>query len=127
MEEVISEIAGNNINACAVNWGKLSLDINYFFVAHENTVRVANYLHIVLRRLERLGVDVSKITLVGHSLGAQIAGKIGAKFRMEGKAIGSIYGLFFVYSTTENDPTNVIYSHLELRPRSSRSMFHISL
>lgn len=78
---------------CAVDWGWLSLEkLNYFVVSQKNTLRVVQFLTGVLLRFEKLGVDLGRTTLAGHSLGAQIAGKIGQILKSRGKLLGSIYG-----------------------------------
>lgn len=93
MKHLITKWANNSINACAVNWGLISHEaFNYFAVSQVSTVRVANYLSRLLVRLENTGVHLAQVKLAGHSLGAQIAGKVGAKLRKSGKMLGSIYG-----------------------------------
>lgn len=85
---------GGGINACAVDWGAISYEsFNYFVVSQTNTERVARYLVRVLLRLQRAGiVDLAKTKVAGHSLGAQIAGKVGARLRKHGHTLGFIYG-----------------------------------
>lgn len=98
MQHLIIKWARNSINACAVNWGTISNEsFNYFLVSQVSTVRVANYLTRLLMRFERSGVDLKKVKLAGHSLGAQISGKVGAKLRKHGKVLGYIYGNFHIY------------------------------
>lgn len=93
LKQMTIDLAANNINVCAVNWGAVSSELlNYFMVSQVNTVRVAEYTHRVLERFERLGVKLVDVMLVGHSLGAQTFAKVGRLFRKQGKAIGSIYG-----------------------------------
>lgn len=92
MQETIINWAANDVNVCAVDWGPLSQNINYFLVAQINTVRVANFLTEFLVRLERLGIVLAQTTLAGHSLGAQIAGKIGSKLQKDGRTMGRIFG-----------------------------------
>lgn len=87
------EWAKYGINICAVDWGELSLEtLNYFVVSQKNTVRVAKFILDVLQRFERFGMDLATTTLAGHSLGAQISGKVGATLRAENKSLGRIYG-----------------------------------
>lgn len=93
MQRTIIEWAKYGLNVCAVDWGSLSIEtLNYFVVSQKNTVRVANYLFSVLQRFERYGMDLANTTLAGHSLGAQISGKVGAALRKKGKMLGRIYG-----------------------------------
>lgn len=78
---------------CAVNWGLLSKEmINYFVASQINTSRVASYLVEILIRLESLGMNLLDATLAGHSLGAQIAGKVGGELRQRNKTLGTIFG-----------------------------------
>lgn len=93
MRHTILEWAKYGTNVCAVDWGKLSMEtLNYFVVSQINTVRVANYLLEILLRFERYGLDLMSTTLAGHSLGAQISGKVGAALKTMNKTLGRIYG-----------------------------------
>lgn len=98
MQYTIINWAANGANVCAVDWGPIAKEyFNYFKVAQVNTVRVAEYLAKVLLHLEQLGVVLADTTLAGHSLGAQIAGKVGAKLHKSGRELGEIYGQSFHY------------------------------
>ncbi|XP_055627638.1 lipase member H-A-like [Toxorhynchites rutilus septentrionalis] len=77
-----------DVNVCVVDWGKLA--IHGYTIAVKNTYKVADYIASFITRLTDQGVSLDEVTLVGHSLGAQIAGHTGRK--LEGK-IGAIYGL----------------------------------
>lgn len=93
MQSVITKLANTNQNACAVNWGQISNEaLNYFTVAINSTVKVTDFLVKTLLRFEANGVSLAKTSLVGHSLGAQIAGKVGGRLNLAGKKIGYIYG-----------------------------------
>lgn len=93
METTIVDWANTGINVCAVNWGTLSREFfNYFVVSEISTVRVANYLVEVLLELEKEGINITETTLAGHSLGAQISGKVGAILKKYNKTLGKIYG-----------------------------------
>lgn len=95
MQRTIKTWAKTGVNVCAVNWSKLSLEkLNYFVVAQKNTIRVANFLVDVLGRLETKGVDLAKTTLAGHSLGAQICGKVGSTLKASGRTLGTIFGKY---------------------------------
>lgn len=88
--------AAMGINVCVVNWEGLSKYLfNYFVVSQINTVRVANYIVQLIEFLESNGLDISETSLAGHSLGAQISGKVGAALIKRGKMLKSIYGEFF--------------------------------
>lgn len=93
MERTIIDWASVGVNVCAVNWGALSIEmLNYFMVSQINSDRVANHLVEVLLRLESLGLNISETTLAGHSLGAHIAGKVGALLKTREKTLGHIFG-----------------------------------
>ncbi|EAT36379.1 AAEL011528-PA [Aedes aegypti] len=76
-------------NVCAVNWGHLAR-YRYYRTAVNHTVMVSGYLTKFVQYLESAGVPLSNITMVGHSMGAQISGQVG--YNLGGK-IGRIYGL----------------------------------
>lgn len=79
---------------CAVDWGLLSLEtLNYFVVSQKNTHRVVKFVVDILRRFELLGVRMRNTAVAGHSLGAQIAGRIGQQLMRLGRPLGAIYGL----------------------------------
>lgn len=93
MQSVIKKWAKRNVNVCAVDWGKLSLEaLNYFSVAQKSTVRVADFIVDTLLRFENNGVNISETSLAGHSLGAHIVGKVGGSLKTKGKVVGYIYG-----------------------------------
>lgn len=127
MRHLITKWANNSINACTVDWGHLSYEsFNYFLVSQVNTVRVANYLTRLLLRLEKLGIDLAKVKLAGHSLGAQIAGKVGGKLRKRGKMLGSIYGNAVERSLAKPVVTQFDHTILD-RSRSSWTVLHLSM
>lgn len=93
MQHSIIKWSKNNVNVCAVNWGRLSLAAyNYFVVSQRNTVRVANYLIDVVHRFAKNGVDLTQASIAGHSMGAQISGRIGAGLKSRNLTLGNIYG-----------------------------------
>ncbi|XP_062550558.1 lipase member I-like [Armigeres subalbatus] len=75
-------------NICIVDWGNLAI-IGYM-IAVKNTFIVGQYLADFITYLNKQGIPLSKVTLVGHSLGAQISGHIG---RNLGGQVSAIYGL----------------------------------
>lgn len=94
MQHSILEWSLNGVNVCAVDWGKLSLAaFNYFVVAQRNTLRVADYLIDILIQFAQNGVDLRQASIAGHSMGAQIAGRVGAGLKANNLTLGYIYGL----------------------------------
>lgn len=94
IQHSIHNWAKRGVNVCAVDWGRLSLEkLNYFVVSQKNTPRVVDYLTTILLRFELLGVRLSDTTIAGHSLGAQIAGRIGITLKRMGRTLGAIYGM----------------------------------
>lgn len=76
-------------NVCAVDWNHLA-KFRYFVSAMENVPMVSGYLTLFVGFLREAGIPLSRVTLVGHSLGAQISGQVG--YNLNGQ-IGAIYGL----------------------------------
>lgn len=77
-------------NVCIVDWSRLS---NYIYpvAASGHTKMVADALVNFMHFLIKHGMNIEQVAIAGHSLGAQIAGLVGAKF--DGK-IDAIYGMF---------------------------------
>ncbi|XP_053688684.1 lipase member H-B-like [Sabethes cyaneus] len=75
-------------NVCVVDWSKLCL--YGYAIAVNHTFRVGAYMANFITYLNGQGIPLSKVTLVGHSLGAQISGHTG---RNLGGKIAAIYGL----------------------------------
>ncbi|XP_065088327.1 pancreatic lipase-related protein 2-like [Ochlerotatus camptorhynchus] len=76
-------------NVCAVNWGHLAR-YNYYRTAVNHTMIASGYLTKFVQFLQTTGVPMEKITMIGHSMGAQISGQVGYNL---GGRIGKIYGL----------------------------------
>ncbi|KAF2885728.1 hypothetical protein ILUMI_20432 [Ignelater luminosus] len=76
------------VNVIVVDWKRLAGFV--YFNAATYSLSVGNYLARFLRFLERNGVKLSNVHLIGHSLGAQISGVAGAA--LNGK-VGRITGL----------------------------------
>lgn len=90
MQEMMSEyIAYQDVNVCGVDWSRLAT-YEYIIAATENVFDVGWYLAIFILFLEDLGVDLDDVTLVGHSLGAQVAGIAGDHLAGE---LNAIYAL----------------------------------
>ncbi|KAL9699181.1 hypothetical protein quinque_002622 [Culex quinquefasciatus] len=75
-------------NVCLVNWEQLAA--YPYVIAVSKTLIVSGYMTEFIRFLEASGIPLSEVTLVGHSLGAQISGQVGYNFRGQ---IGQIFGL----------------------------------
>lgn len=75
-------------NVCAVDWSRLA-NYDYSVAAMQHTKMVTETLTNFMNYLILNGMDVTKASIAGHSLGAQIAGFIGQQFM--GK-LDSIYG-----------------------------------
>ena len=81
------------INVIVVDWGLGASVLNLYDIAAGNTRLVGVQLAELIDALNRtLGVALKKFHIIGHSLGAQIAGFAGEKLRQSGKVIGRITG-----------------------------------
>lgn len=80
----------HNINACAVDWGSMSIT-EYMMASFIGTRITSDAITSFIKTLiaKRCTV-VTNIELIGHSLGAHIAGYVGQEFEGE---IPVIYGL----------------------------------
>uniref|UniRef100_A0A8C5EC93 Lipase member H-like n=2 Tax=Gouania willdenowi TaxID=441366 RepID=A0A8C5EC93_GOUWI len=76
-------------NVIVVDWNYGAANLNYF-KAVENTRKAAENLTGFIQMLKDSGVSLSSIHMIGISLGAHIAGFVGAKFNA---AIGRITAL----------------------------------
>lgn len=85
-------------NICAVDWGRLAT-YDYIVIKKTNYLKVGKYLAKFIRKLFKRSGDYNKITLIGHSYGAHVAGITGSL--LNGK-IGRIIGL---------DPAGVLFTH----------------
>ena len=74
-------------NVIEVNWEKGAKFPNYFQAVANTRVVGAQIATLI----KTLGVDVGRVHLIGHSLGAHVAGYAGEKFQSNGK-IGRITG-----------------------------------
>lgn len=77
------------INICTVDWNRLS-SYEYTTAASKNTRLVGRYLADFLIFLVSKGLKLNETTIVGHSLGGQIAGFTGAALNGE---LGQIIAL----------------------------------
>ncbi|XP_060083640.1 inactive pancreatic lipase-related protein 1-like [Ylistrum balloti] len=79
----------NDVNVIAVNW-KRGAGHNLYYQSAANTRIIAAMISKFLLRLQyELGYSMEKVHIIGHSLGAQMAGYIGT----EVKGIGRISGI----------------------------------
>lgn len=85
-------------NICAVDWGRLA-NYDYIVIRKKNYLIVGKYLAKFIRKLFKRNGDYNKITLIGHSFGAHVAGVVGSL--LNGK-IGRIIGL---------DPAGIFFTH----------------
>lgn len=88
-ETATNVIKYQDSNVCAVDWNHLA-KYRYYVSAIENVPMVSGYLTLFVGFLREAGIPLSRVTLVGHSLGAQISGQVG--YNLNGK-IGAIFGL----------------------------------
>nr|XP_019558099.2 lipase member H-like [Aedes albopictus] len=84
-------------NLCLVEWSSLAA-CEYSVVFEQGVKKVVNHLTRFVRFVHRNGMTYDDITLVGHSLGAHIAGLVGKN--LDGQ-IGAIYAL---------DPAGVLFT-----------------
>lgn len=75
-------------NFCSLDWAALAN--TKYAQASADTQTAAVRLTQLLRHLEPMGIPAERVTLIGHSFGAQIAGLSGAQM---GGRIGRIFGL----------------------------------
>ena len=81
------------MNVIVVDWGLGSSVLNVYDAAAGNTrlvgVQVADMIDVLNRKFQ---VALKKFHIIGHSLGAQVAGFAGEKLRKGGNIIGRITG-----------------------------------
>lgn len=78
-----------DMNLIIVDWNRGAANVNYI-KAKENTLKVGENLTSLVKLMQSNGVSLSSIHLIGVSLGAHIAGFIGANFN---SSIGRITAL----------------------------------
>jgi pimeloyl-ACP methyl ester carboxylesterase len=89
-------------NVCVINWHPMS--VNDYAMAAEKTDEVAKVATKFIKFLTPVGFKYENMTIVGHSMGAHIAGMIGHR---TGGKISHIIGL---------DPAGVQFTKLGRRP-----------
>lgn len=106
-----------DFNMIVVDWGKVAKNINYV----EAAVHVDEVGIVVARMLENLydygQVDLEEVTLIGHSLGAHVAGYAGRNLK-DNLVLGSIVAL---------DPANPLFgtTPLHLSPMSTKDANYV--
>lgn len=96
----------NRENLICLDWSIFSSGISYF-QAIRNIETVAIYMANILITMSENGLDISKFHIVGHSLGAQLAGSIGRKIQQisqDAIQVPRISGL---------DPANPMFTSFE--------------
>ncbi|KAK7926091.1 hypothetical protein WMY93_008401 [Mugilogobius chulae] len=68
-----------DMNVIVVDWNRGAANINYA-KAKENTVKTANHVTDIIQVMQKSNVSLDSIHIIGISLGAHIAGFIGANF-----------------------------------------------
>ncbi|XP_055547512.1 phospholipase A1-like [Wyeomyia smithii] len=84
-------------NVCLLDWSNLA-HYEYEVAAKQSLQMVVTYFTKFLRFLNANGMSYANVTLVGHSLGAQISGLVGKNLN---GAIGQIFAL---------DPAGVLFT-----------------
>ncbi|KAH9631222.1 hypothetical protein HF086_005993 [Spodoptera exigua] len=107
-------------NVALLNWDRLAAAVNgqipatYLSRAVPNAIKVSADFADILLNLSAAGLDLNKMHLVGHSLGAQIVGMAGNKMAKKGVQLPWITGL---------DPAGVVFDskppHERLNPKSA--------
>ncbi|KAK7504091.1 hypothetical protein BaRGS_00004823, partial [Batillaria attramentaria] len=77
----------DDMNVLIVDWGPGAASVNYLQVV-ANTRLVGKMAAAMLRRLMQIGAPSQSFHLIGHSLGAQIAGYIGSEISEIGRISG---------------------------------------
>ncbi|XP_031848673.2 lipase member H isoform X1 [Nomia melanderi] len=105
-----------DVNVIALDWSEVTMNINYIYVS-EQVVVIGKAVAGALEKLSNV-IDLQKLHVVGHSLGAHIAGHIG---RFVNTTLGRIIGLdpafpLFYPSTCHvraSDAENVVILHTD--------------
>lgn len=80
-------------NVCGVDWSRLAL--TEYSLAANNTRIVAKHLVNFINTLRNHGLTLDRVTLIGHSMGAHIAGMAGQ--HLSGEISTIIGSRIFVY------------------------------
>lgn len=82
-------------NACLMDWSPFSRDT--YTRAANHTRRVGHYFGMMIEFLNNTGFPLDNITLIGHSMGAQICGFAGDYLKSRGLYANKIFGNFSFY------------------------------
>lgn len=93
-------------NVCVVDWNRLALQS--YAISAKNTKKVGHQLAKFIKAMENLGMDLNRVSLVGHSFGSHVSGYAGAAL---GGRLNSIYAL---------DPAGPRFTKKKLNPISER-------
>lgn len=93
-------------NVCVVDWSRLALQS--YAISARNTKKVGNQLGKFIQKLNNEGMDLNRVTLVGHSFGSHISGYAGASV---GGRLRAIYAL---------DPAGPRFTKKSLNPTNER-------
>lgn len=110
-----SLLANHSVNVFVVDWGAFA--ITNYISAQDSVTSVGEYIAEFIQAVNNtFGLDLSRVALVGHSLGAHVSGNAGAA--LDGR-VGLIVGLdpagplFTVLDTSNRlDPTDAVYVHV---------------
>ncbi|XP_068632848.1 lipase member H-like [Battus philenor] len=95
------------LNVIYLDWAEEAKQGNWVVLGYIraviNTEKVANQLATALMTLSGAGLNLDKVHVIGHSLGAQISGITGSKVRSEGGVIARVTAL---------DPAKPLYEGL---------------
>lgn len=85
-------------NVCGVDWSRLAL--TEYSLAANNTKIVAKYVIKFIETLQMNGLLLNQVILIGHSMGAHIAGIVGNQLNGEvAKIIGTEINLNFAINS----------------------------
>lgn len=81
-------------NVIIVDWGKLAgpLLVDYSNVASKLKITGNRIAEFLLQLHDGINLNLNKVHLVGHSLGAHVSGWVGATIRDKGKKLERISG-----------------------------------
>lgn len=94
-------------NVCVVDWERLA-KYDYGTVARRNIYLVAEHVTDFMEKLHSIGVSYDNVTIVGHSLGAHVAGSVGHNVN---GTLDQIIAL---------DPAGPLFTHPLLRDNETR-------
>lgn len=72
---------------CFVDWSRLAFFL--YELAAEHTYKVGAYL---ADRIDKWKLNPKNVTLIGHSMGAQIAAEAGRILKNKGKPVARVFG-----------------------------------